>query len=145
MDSIGDTLVVVLRVPRSGLATILQRWHITTPSQGGRAITKGRPRKKATLIREWPCRSVQVTRTVRPSLRGTGSQPDRTEPIVCASHAYATAPSARCFCLSSFSKFVTNASVVSNNPAILPALASAVRTTLTGSIIPDLSISTYLP
>ena len=59
--------------------------------------------------------------------------------------AYEIAPSTICFFLSSSSKVETIASVVSNNPAMLAALANAVRTTLTGSITPALSMSTYSP
>ena len=53
-------------------------------------------------------------------------------------------PSTRCLALSSLSKFVTRASVVSIKPAMLAALLSALRTTLTGSMMPALTMSTYL-
>ena len=47
--------------------------------------------------------------------------------------------------LSSFFRSVTSVSVVSIRPAILAALTSAVRTTLSGSMMPALYMSTYLP
>src|SRR5688572_627523 len=55
---------------------------------------------------------------------------------------YRTAPSTERLALSSLSKLVTRASVVSRRAAILAALERAVRTTLTGSMMPALYIST---
>ena len=72
-----------------------------------------------------------------------GSDPLRFRQVSC--DRYATTPSTGSLSLSSLSKLVTNASVVSNNPAILPAFVNAVRTTLTGSMTPALYISTYCP
>jgi len=58
---------------------------------------------------------------------------------------YLTAPSTERLALSSLSKVVTKASVVSSKDAMLAALLRAVRTTLTGSMMPALYISTYSP
>jgi len=58
-------------------------------------------------------------------------------------NAYRTTLSMRPRSLSSLSMLVTIVSVVSINAAMLAALLKAVRTTLTGSMIPALNMSTY--
>ena len=66
-------------------------------------------------------------------------------PVSILSTRYAIEPSTRRLCLSSSSNVETMASVVKSKPAMLAAFANAVRTTLTGSMTPALSMSVYSP
>ena len=74
--------------------------------------------------------------------KGTGNEQSRpTGHAKISAGNQETLPSTRCFSLSSLSKFVTSASVVSINPAMLAAFFRAVLTTFTGSITPALNRS----
>jgi hypothetical protein len=88
-------------------------------------------------------------RVARPSRRGLAqaacAAPVRSrERRPACKAAYRTAPSTCRFLSSSF-RSVTSVSVVSISPAMLAAFSSAQRTTLVGSMMPALNMSTYFP
>jgi hypothetical protein len=68
-----------------------------------------------------------------------------TRSVRSALAAYRTLPSTSRFFLSSLFRSVTRVSVVSIRPEMLAAFCRAVRTTFSGSMMPALNMSTYLP
>ena len=92
------------------------------------------------------------TRSINRYPSNNGATPRRGGPIIdvlansCRPEArYRTLPSTCRFFLSSLFRSVTSVSVVSISPAMLAAFCRAERTTFSGSMMPALNMSTYLP